>query len=104
MVYLISYGGLLFDLLIVPLLLWRRTRPLAFLVALAFHLTNWYLFNIGIFPWLMIAATLLFFPPSWPEDDSCAPGEHSTLACRVRAARLRAAEASGCCRPPSRSR
>jgi vitamin K-dependent gamma-carboxylase len=68
MTYLISYGGLLFDLLIVPLLLWRRTRPLAYLAAAAFHLTNWYLFNIGIFPWMMIAATLLFFPPSWPRD------------------------------------
>jgi hypothetical protein len=68
MVYLISYGGLLFDLSIVPLLLWRHTRPLAYLAALAFHLTNWYLFNIGIFPWIMIFATLLFFPPSWPRD------------------------------------
>jgi hypothetical protein len=48
------------------LLLWRRTRVLAYLAALAFHLTNWYLFNIGIFPWIMICATLLFFPPSWP--------------------------------------
>jgi vitamin K-dependent gamma-carboxylase len=67
-VYLISYGGLLFDLSIVPLLLWRRTRPLAYLAALAFHLTNWYLFNIGIFPWIMIWASLLFFPPSWPRD------------------------------------
>jgi hypothetical protein len=67
-VFFISYGGLLFDLLVVPFLLWRRTRPLAFLAALAFHLTNWYLFNIGIFPWFMIAATLLFFPPSWPRE------------------------------------
>jgi hypothetical protein len=66
MVYFISYGGLLFDLAIVPLLLWKRTRLLAFLVAVAFHLTNWYLFNIGIFPWFMIAGTLLFFSPSWP--------------------------------------
>jgi vitamin K-dependent gamma-carboxylase len=67
-VYLISYGGLLFDLLIVPLLLWRRTRVLAYLTALAFHLTNFYLFNIGIFPWMMIWATTLFFPPSWPRN------------------------------------
>lgn len=67
-VYFISYGGLLFDLMIVPCLLWRRTRVLAYLAALAFHLTNWYLFNIGIFPWLMIWATTLFFPPSWPRD------------------------------------
>lgn len=67
-VYVVSYGGLLFDLFIVPLLLWRRTRVPAFLVALFFHLSNWYLFNIGIFPWFMIAGTLLFFAPSWPRE------------------------------------
>ncbi|HZO26718.1 MAG TPA: HTTM domain-containing protein [Chloroflexota bacterium] len=65
-VYTICYGGLLFDLAIVPLLLWRRTRAFALVAALAFHLTNAYLFTIGIFPWLMIAATLLFLPPDWP--------------------------------------
>jgi vitamin K-dependent gamma-carboxylase-like protein len=66
MVYLFSYGGLLFDLLVVPLLLWRRTRLVAFVLALGFHLMNSQLFTIGIFPWLAIAATTLFFPPSWP--------------------------------------
>jgi vitamin K-dependent gamma-carboxylase len=66
MVYLFSYGGLLFDLLIVPFLLWRRTRLVAFAVALAFHLTNWQLFNIEVFPFLAIGATTLFFAPSWP--------------------------------------
>jgi vitamin K-dependent gamma-carboxylase len=67
-VYFVSYGGLLFDLSIVPLLLWRRTRVLAYMLAVAFHLTNWYLFNIGIFPWMMMWASLLFFSPSWPRD------------------------------------
>jgi vitamin K-dependent gamma-carboxylase len=66
MVYFFSYGGLLFDLLIVPFMLWRRTRLVAFAIALAFHLTNSQLFNIGVFPWLAIAATTLFFSPSWP--------------------------------------
>ena len=66
MVYLFSYGGLLLDLLIVPFLLWRRTRLVAFVFALGFHLMNSQLFTIGIFPWLAIAATMLFFPPSWP--------------------------------------
>jgi vitamin K-dependent gamma-carboxylase len=65
MVYLFS-GGLLLDLFIVPFLLWKRTRPFAFLAAAAFHLTNNELFPIDIFPWLAIAATLLFFPPEWP--------------------------------------
>jgi len=65
-VYLLSYGGLIFDLLVVPLLLWPRTRLFAFIVACGFHLTNAVLFQIGVFPWLMIAATTLFFDPDWP--------------------------------------
>lgn len=65
-IYLFSYGGLLFDLFVFPLLLWPRSRPFAFLVALSFHLMNTWLFSIGIFPWFMIAATALFFSPDWP--------------------------------------
>src|SRR5258706_11432809 len=63
---LFSYGGLLLDLSFVPLVLWQRTRPLALIIGLLFHLTNSQLFDIGIFPWLMIAANLLFLPPGWP--------------------------------------
>lgn len=66
MVYSLSYGGLLLDLLVVPFLIWRRTRPLAFAFALVFHLMNVQLFDIGIFPWFMIAATAIFFRPDWP--------------------------------------
>lgn len=64
--FIFSYGGLLFDLLIVPLLLWRRTRLPAFLGAFLFHLTNQQLFHIGIFPWMMMVATAIFFEPDWP--------------------------------------
>lgn len=66
MVYFLSYGGLLLDVLVVPFLIWRRTRLYAFVLALTFHLMNVQLFNIGIFPWFMIAATTIFFDPSWP--------------------------------------
>jgi vitamin K-dependent gamma-carboxylase len=65
-VYSFSYAALLFDLFIVPFLLWRRTRLAAFWVATAFHLLNVRLFNIGVFPWLAIAGTTLFLSPSWP--------------------------------------
>jgi vitamin K-dependent gamma-carboxylase len=65
-IYIASYGVLLLDLLLVPLLLWRRTRIWAFCAAVTFHLINAYRFNIGIFPWLAIAATTLYFTPSWP--------------------------------------
>jgi hypothetical protein len=64
--WVFSYGGLLLDLFVVPLLLWRRTRAVALIAALGFHLTNAKMFSIGIFPWMMIAATLLFLRPDWP--------------------------------------
>jgi hypothetical protein len=62
----IAYGGIAFDLLIAPALVWKRTRLLAVLAATAFHVSNMHLFSIGVFPWLMLAATTLFFEPSWP--------------------------------------
>jgi hypothetical protein len=61
-----SWGGLAFDLLIVPLIAWRRTRPYAFVAAVLFHLMNAKLFSIGIFPWLMLAVSTVFFDPGWP--------------------------------------
>lgn len=65
-VKLMTYGGLIFDLLIAPALLLRRTRPLAFIFALGFHLTNVAIFGLVTFPWMMILLTSLFFDPSWP--------------------------------------
>jgi len=60
--YSIASFGLLFDLLIIPLLLWRKTRIFAFLAAIFFHLFNSFIFHIGIFPYLSLAITLFFFP------------------------------------------
>ncbi len=65
--YFFSWSGFLLDLLIVPLLLYRRTRRPAFVVIVAFHLTNVVLFDIAVFPWLMICATTIFFAPDWPQ-------------------------------------
>jgi len=60
--YSIASFGLLFDLLIIPLLLWRKTRIYAFVAAVFFHLFNSFIFHIGIFPYLALAITLFFFP------------------------------------------
>ena len=62
----LALAGALFDCTIVALLLWRRTRLIAFVAVVAFHVVTWRLFPIGVFPWLMIAAATLFFAPSWP--------------------------------------
>src|SRR5579864_1152944 len=65
-VYLVCYGGLIFDLFVVPALLWKPTRVAAFCAVVFFHVTNALWAVIGMFPWLAIAATALFFPPDWP--------------------------------------
>ena len=62
-----SYSGLFLDLLIVPMLLFKRTRVIGFIIITGFHLMNAQLFTIGIFPWFMIGATAIFFSPSWPK-------------------------------------
>ena len=65
--YAFSWGGALFDLTIVDWLLWRRTRPFAYAALGLFHLTTYMLFpQIGVFPWLMTGAALIFLSPGWP--------------------------------------
>ena len=65
--YAMSWGGACFDLTIVGWLIWRRTRPFAYVVLVMFHIATGVLFPpIGMFPWIMIWATLVFFEPDWP--------------------------------------
>ncbi|MFN3199832.1 MAG: HTTM domain-containing protein [Bradymonadia bacterium] len=64
--YVFSWAGMIFDLTIPFWLMWRRSRPFAYLVVLAFHLMTWGLFQIGLFPWMMMAFTPIFFGYSWP--------------------------------------
>ena len=59
--YSIAYGGILFDALIVPLLLYKRTRFIAFCGSIVFHLFNAVVFQIGIFPFMSLAFAFFFF-------------------------------------------
>ncbi len=77
-----AYGGMLLDLLVVPLLLWRRTRWPAYILAVVFHALNSVLFDIGIFPWMMMATTLIFFPPDWPRRLVAAIRQRASLVTR----------------------
>ena len=62
--YFVAYGGILFDLLIVPFMLYKPTRKIAFAICIFFHAANAATFGVGTFPWFSIAATALFFPPA----------------------------------------
>ncbi len=79
--FVVAYAGLLFDLAVVPGLLVRRTRPLAYAAMLVFHVSTRALFPIGVFPWLMIGLTPIFFAPSWPRRwTGAAPAETELVA------------------------
>lgn len=58
----IAYMGIAFDLLIVPALLWKKSRPFAFAAAFIFHLFNSSTLHIGIFPYLALALFVFLIP------------------------------------------
>ena len=59
--YAMSWGGMFYDLLIPFLLLYRPTRMFGFLLVVFFHLFTKVLFPIGMFPYIMIIGSLIFF-------------------------------------------
>ncbi len=63
-----SWCGAAFDCSIVFLLLCKRTRKLAYVLVVVFHVATWVLFNIGMFPWIMIVCATVFFEPDWPRS------------------------------------
>ncbi|MGV7221096.1 MAG: HTTM domain-containing protein [Nitrospinales bacterium] len=66
--YFFSYGGLLFDLAIGFILIYKKTRWLGIILILIFNFSNSWLFIIGVFPYLMIGATILFLEPETPRN------------------------------------
>ena len=65
--YVFSWAGAFYDLTIVFFLLFRSTRILAYATVVVFHLMTAILFQIGMFPYIMILATLIFFPATFHE-------------------------------------
>jgi hypothetical protein len=61
--YIIGIMGFLFDLLIIPALLWKPSRNWAFAFAIFFHVFNSIVFQVGIFPYLALAFTVFFYEP-----------------------------------------
>lgn len=61
-----GWAGFLNDLLAPALLSHRRTRPFMFAVLVFFHVMTSYLFDIGLFPLIMLSGATLYFAPDWP--------------------------------------
>nr|WP_276134480.1 HTTM domain-containing protein [Flavipsychrobacter sp. JY13-12] len=58
--YFFSWFGALYDLSIPFFLLNKKTRPYAYVAVVAFHIMTSLLFPIGMFPYIMILASLVF--------------------------------------------
>lgn len=65
--WLFSWIGMIYDTTIVFWLSWRRTRLLAYLSVILFHGLTGLMFQIGVFPLVMIGATWIFFSESFHE-------------------------------------
>ena len=59
--YAFSWIGMIYDLIIVFLLINKRTRWFGFVLVVVFHVLTRILFPIGVFPFVMIISTLIFF-------------------------------------------
>jgi vitamin K-dependent gamma-carboxylase len=94
--HLMSYAGAAFDLSIVPLLLWEKTRRGAYAVAVLFHVSIWLLFPVGVFSWVMLVSATVFFDPGWPRrwlgtKLAAAPSARASYLLSSRAAAVAAA-------------
>lgn len=61
MPYVFAWTGMLYDLLIPFVLLNGKFRWMGYVAVVVFHILTAMMFNIGMFPYIMIGATLIFF-------------------------------------------
>lgn len=66
--YIFSWAGAFYDLTIVFFLLYKPTRKLAYASVIIFHMLTYFLFQIGMFPFIMILSTLIFFSAEFHEN------------------------------------
>lgn len=65
--FLFSWFGAVYDVFIVLLLTHRKHWKLGYFLVIVFHLMTRVLFNIGLFPYIMICFTTIFIPAKYHE-------------------------------------
>lgn len=65
MPYIFSWLGMLYDCTIVYWLSYSKTRPWAYASVVFFHSVTGLMFQIGVFPLVMMGCALIFFPAAW---------------------------------------
>lgn len=67
MPWVFSWAGMLYDCTVPIFLIWHRTRLVAYIAVIGFHVVTGMMFQIGVFPLVMILMTLVFFPARYHE-------------------------------------
>ncbi|RDV16955.1 HTTM domain-containing protein [Pontibacter diazotrophicus] len=65
--FVFCWFGAFYDLTIPLFLSWRKSRVLAYLTVVVFHVLTAVLFQIGMFPYIMMVSTLIFFSEGFHE-------------------------------------
>lgn len=63
--YLFSWIGMLFDTFIIFFLIYKPTRLLAYIAVVIFHSLTGFMFQIGVFPLVMMGIVTIFFSNEW---------------------------------------
>jgi hypothetical protein len=67
MPWVFSWAGMIYDCTVPFFLMWHRTRLIAYAAVIGFHVVTGMMFQIGVFPLVMILMTLVFFPAQYHE-------------------------------------
>ncbi|XP_077505584.1 gamma-glutamyl carboxylase [Amblyomma americanum] len=70
--YVVHWGGFLLDLTVGFLMVASAVRPFGVLFCVLFNAMNSRMFSIGMFPYVMIVLSTIFFDCSWPKKLSAA--------------------------------
>ena len=64
---LVAWCAILYDGLVIPALVWKRTRKLAIFFSVFFHLYNSIIYQVGVFPYMSLAVLVFFVSDEWLE-------------------------------------
>ena len=57
---LVAWCAILYDGLVIPALIWKRTRKLAVIFSVIFHMYNSIVYQVGVFPYMSLAVLTFF--------------------------------------------
>ncbi|MCX6141337.1 MAG: HTTM domain-containing protein [Candidatus Kapabacteria bacterium] len=88
--WVFAWAGMVFDISTPFLLSWKQTRLVAYIAVVVFHVITSMLFQIGVFPLLMIVMALVFFSDKVArEHDLKVAREHALAPARHTVAPIR---------------